>query len=138
MKNRGHSGVWMLVMAMSIQLALPLSAQAKDDFNGRALFKANCAECHGETGDGGGPASETLAVKPKPLASLTKRNGGVFPEDYVRRIIDGREELRAHKKDSMPVWGTYFRMRHEGIAPDASTQTIIQFLVEHVKSMQVE
>ncbi len=136
MKQCGPVTVCFLAFALTTCLASPLSAGAKNDFDGRTLFKANCAACHGVTGDGDGPVSGTLEAKPKPLATLAKRNGGVFPEDYVRRIIDGREELRAHRKGSMPVWGTYFRMRHDGIAPDASTDTIIQFLVEYVNSMQ--
>lgn len=126
-----------LACAMTISLAAPAAAADKKDFDGRALFEANCAACHGPTGKGDGPAAKSLETELKPLSTLARRSGG-FPEDYVRRVIDGREELRAHRKGAMPVWGTYFRMRHDGIAPDASTQTIIQFLVEYVRSLQVE
>ncbi len=135
---RSLLGTCFLALAMTAPPASPLSAEAKRDFDGRALFEANCAACHGLTGERDGTVAATLGKKFEPLATLAKRNGGVFPEDHVRRIIDGREELRAHQKDAMPVWGTYFRMRHDGIAPDASTETIIQFLVEYVKSIQVE
>ncbi len=128
----------LLAFAMTTSLALPLSAHEKEDFDGRALFEVNCVACHGFRGGGDGPFAEMLKAKIKPLATLAKRNGGAFPEDYVRRIIDGRREFRAHKNHPMPVWGTYFRMRHQGIAPDASTETIIRFLVEYIRSMQVE
>ncbi len=126
-----------LAGAMALSIALPAAAADKKDFDGRALFEANCASCHGLTGNGDGPSAKSLEAELKPLSTLTQRSGG-FPEDYVRRVIDGREELRAHRKGAMPVWGTYFRMRHDGIAPDASTETIIQFLVEYVRSLQVE
>ncbi len=126
-----------LAGAIAICLALPANAADKKDFDGRALFAANCAACHGLTGNGDGPAAKSLEAELKPLSTLARRSGG-FPEDYVRRVIDGREELRAHRKGAMPVWGTYFRMRHEGIAPDASTETIIQFLVDYVRSLQAE
>ena len=127
----------LLASALTISLALPAAGADKKDFDGRALFEANCASCHGLTGNGDGPAAKSLETELKPLSTLTKRSGG-FPEDYVRRVIDGREELRAHRKGAMPVWGTYFRMRHDGIAPDASTETIVQFLVEYVRSLQAE
>lgn len=127
-----------LALALTIPLALPASAADKQDFDGKTLFEVNCATCHGVTGAGDGPVAKSLEVEPKPLATLTHRNEGTFPEDRVRRVIDGRDELRAHRKGSMPVWGTYFRMRHDGIAPDASTETIVQFLVEYVRSLQTD
>ena len=128
----------LLASAIIGSLALPSSAQDKGDFDGHTLFRVNCAACHGLTGDGDGPVAEELKVKIKPLATLARRNGGAFPEDYVQRIIDGREELKAHGYKYMPVWGTYYRMRHQGAGPDASTGTIIRFLVEYIKSMQVQ
>lgn len=126
-----------LTCAVALFLTGPANAADKADFDGRTLFEVNCASCHGLTGKGDGPAAKSLETELKPLSTLAQRSGG-FPEDYVRQVIDGREELRAHRKGAMPVWGTYFRMRHDGIAPDASTQTIIQFLVDYVKSLQVE
>lgn len=138
MKKIDQVRAGLLAFVMVPLWVLPLSAAGKKDFDGKTLFEINCAVCHGATGAGNGAAAQNLEVAPKPLATLTKRNGGTFPEDYVRRIIDGREELRAHRTGAMPVWGTYFRMRHDGLAPDASTETIVQFLVEYVRSVQTE
>lgn len=35
---------------------------------GKALFQTNCASCHGENGDGNGPAAEQLILKPRDFA----------------------------------------------------------------------
>ena len=39
------------------------------------------------------------------LATLSSRNGGVFPFKRVYEIIDGRQEMQAHGPRDMPIWG---------------------------------
>lgn len=41
---------------------------AQDMEAGKALFRTNCATCHGEKGDGNGPAAEQLPLKPRDFA----------------------------------------------------------------------
>ena len=41
---------------------------AEDVGAGKALFRSMCASCHGEDGDGNGPAAEQLVLKPRDFA----------------------------------------------------------------------
>ena len=72
---------------------------------GKQLFQSNCATCHGLSGKGDGPKSQTLPTKPANLTILAKKNGGVFPTQRVYEVIDGRLEVAAHGPRTMPVWG---------------------------------
>ena len=42
---------------------------ASDVANGKKIFTANCAVCHGDKGDGTGPAAAALNPKPRNFAS---------------------------------------------------------------------
>jgi mono/diheme cytochrome c family protein len=138
MRNRNHVKACLLVFPMLGVFTFSTLAQEKADFDAPALYKALCASCHGLKGDGDGPVAGALKVKIKPLSTLAKRNGGVFPKDYVYRTIDGREDIKAHGDRKMPVWGSYYREKHIGAGADASADTITRFLVQYIKSLQVE
>jgi hypothetical protein len=73
---------------------------------GQMNFIANCAECHGADGKGGGPRSAELSTKPADLTLLAKKNNGIFDPGPVFQMIDGRESgNRAHVSKEMPIWG---------------------------------
>lgn len=61
---------------------------------GKNAFQANCMVCHGERGDGTGPASVALNPKPRDLtvSNLTKgkhyKNGG-RPEEMFNTVSNG-------------------------------------------------
>jgi mono/diheme cytochrome c family protein len=78
---------------------------AEDIDLGKTEYEASCAACHGRTGKGDGPV---LRTKPPDLTLIAKRNGRVFPADFLHRVIDGRKTLRAHGTYEMPVWGPAF------------------------------
>jgi len=44
------------------------ASTAQDIEAGKALFQTYCASCHGENGDGNGPAAEQLILKPRDFA----------------------------------------------------------------------
>jgi mono/diheme cytochrome c family protein len=69
------------------------------------LYERFCASCHGEAGFGDGPVAPALKVMIPDLTRMYQRNGGKFPEERVRRIIDGREVFPIHGSRYMPVWG---------------------------------
>jgi mono/diheme cytochrome c family protein len=77
---------------------------------GKKEFESNCATCHGLNAKGDGPQAEFLTTKPANLTILAKNNGGVFPAERIREIIDGRFEVAAHGPREMPVWGREFQI----------------------------
>ena len=109
-----------------------------DDFDSAGLFLSSCAPCHGITGMGGGPVAAALRDAVPRLATLKQRHGGVYPDDYVYGVIDGRTAIRAHGSRIMPVWGTSFSMLHQGDGAETAVKFVIDALVEHIKSLQVD
>ncbi|MEC9340689.1 MAG: hypothetical protein VX663_04340 [Pseudomonadota bacterium] len=86
------------------------SALAQTDVDAQKLraakrdFMKYCSTCHGEEGRGDGPYTRMFRVYPVDLRLLSLNNDGKFPYDYVRQIIDGRKDVRAHGARTMPVW----------------------------------
>lgn len=72
--------------------------------NGATVYKKNCAGCHGNTGEGNGPAASSL--KPKPanfVATSYKDSKGKNPRDYTdAEILDIINNGR--KGTAMPAW----------------------------------
>ena len=81
----------------SLQLAL-----------GKQDFETYCASCHGESAHGDGPVAEFIAIEAADLTKLARKNGGKFPAERVKEIIDGRREVKVHGPRDMPVWGDRF------------------------------
>ena len=76
-------------------------------------------------------------VMRKPPADLTKfaiQNGGVFPSERLRRIIDGRD-VPSHGDRDMPVWGITLRTSHDDGGYD-SVEARIDALVRYIQSLQ--
>ena len=100
--------------------------------NGAALYRANCAGCHGPSGRGG-PAVNTRKAPPD-LTKYAMQNGGVFPSERLAQIIDGRH-VSSHLDRDMPVWGTTFR-RTTKDASDTAVKARIDALVRFLQSIQ--
>jgi mono/diheme cytochrome c family protein len=79
-----------------------------ESLDGRLLFRAYCAACHGADGKGGGPAASSLKTPPPDLTLISRRNGGKFPAAKVQKIISGEDSAPAHGSRQMPVWGPIF------------------------------
>jgi mono/diheme cytochrome c family protein len=94
-----------LLAAQQIKTAPVESTPAGD---GKQMFGAYCAVCHGGRGKGDGPAAEALKKRPADLTQLTRKNNGVFPELKVARFIKGDDVVAAHGTRDMPVWGGLF------------------------------
>lgn len=104
-----------MVTAVLALAALPAAAGPP---SGVALFRADCATCHGLSARGEGPMASVLAVEMPDLTLLSARNGGVFPLARVVAVIDGREALAAHG-GPMPLYGFSLDGRRVSLAaPD--------------------
>jgi mono/diheme cytochrome c family protein len=80
------------------------SAGAETVEQGRALYAAHCATCHGLFGAGDGPMAGVMAIEVANLRRLSAEAGGRFPLRRAIATIDGRTELRGHG-GPMPVYG---------------------------------
>ena len=111
-------------------LQQPSSGQADP---GAQLFRTYCASCHGTRGRGDGPAAGQMRKLPPDLTTFTKRNGGVFPDERVRQILDGRG-VGAHGDRDMPVWGDAFQVR-DGLTAEA-VQARIAAITRYLQRLQ--
>jgi len=100
---------------------------------GRTLYVDHCASCHGASGRGDGPAADSMRRTPSNLTLYSQRNGGVFPSERLRRIIDGRG-VGAHGSVEMPVWGAVFNA--SGAGGEAGARARIDAILAHLQSIQ--
>ena len=115
----------------------PLFAQAFDEYSGQETYMRFCAACHGESGRGDGPVADGLPIAVPDLTGLRKRRGNNFPEEVLRKIIDGQETVVVHGTRYMPVWGYEFWVE-EGADAAAKERVdiIVDNLVEYLRSIQ--
>ncbi len=104
--------------------------------DGKEMFRAYCAVCHGPQGKGNGPAEQALKMPPADLTILARENGGKFPELRVYGVIQGDSEMAAHGSREMPVWGSVFRDISRGSGAEVNLR--LRNLTKYVESMQVK
>jgi mono/diheme cytochrome c family protein len=101
---------------------------------GSQLFRTYCGSCHGTDARGSGPLAAQLRRPPPDLTTFTMRNGGLFPSERVRRIIDGRD-ITSHGDSAMPVWGDAFRRSRDGLT-EAAVAARIGAIVRYLEAIQ--
>lgn len=85
------------------------SVRMIESLDGRALYHAYCAACHGSDGRGGGTMAASFKVPPPDLTKIAARNHGIYPAVRVEGIISGEVEVPGgHGTRTMPVWGPIF------------------------------
>ncbi|HKB94715.1 MAG TPA: cytochrome c [Gaiellaceae bacterium] len=138
-----RSDHWLPVVSGALLLAAFGALAAADErptysaAEGRHTFETFCTNCHGSDGRGDGYMVSELKTRPADLTRLAEHHGGVFPEDEVRRAIDGRTEIRAHGRRDMPVWGDIFVWpEHESAERRAEVEQRIGELVAYVRTLQ--
>jgi cytochrome c553 len=96
--------------------------------DGAMIFRFYCVPCHGPIGRGAGVMAGQLRRMPPNLATLAIRNGGVFPAERTRQIIDGTGPA-AHGSREMPVWGPQFeRLSLGGTSGQDRINAVMRYL----------
>ena len=102
--------------------------------SGQEMYTAHCAVCHGNEGEGNGPAAQALKVPPPDLTILARKNNNSYPYDRVRSAIAGDVRLPIHGSKEMPVWGELFWSMSQGHSSEV--QLRINNLDKYIESMQ--
>jgi hypothetical protein len=103
---------------------------------GRVAFRVYCSNCHGQAARGDGELARYLRARPADLTRIAERYDGRFPEDWIRKKIDGREAVRGHGMQEMPVWGLNFREPETPGDPEARVTARLDELVAYLRSIQ--
>ena len=130
------AGFFTLIMIAAL-LPLSVNAQAFGEYSGEETFLRFCAACHGEKGHGDGPVAAGLPITVPDLTLIRRRLGDKFPEETLRKIIDGRNVVIYHGTRYMPVWGYEFWVE-EGADDEAAerVELIITNLIDYITSIQ--
>jgi DMSO reductase family type II enzyme heme b subunit len=108
----------LVVVASIVAGVAPALGQAGDAAAGKAVYERKCALCHGEKGDGKGPAAELLVPRPRDFTSgvykiRTTANKTPTDQDVFRIITDGMPGT------SMPAWA---------VLPDKDRWNVVAYL----------
>src|SRR5262245_28731916 len=79
-EGRMKPRILMTLMALGASFATPMYAAAED---GAAVFKAQCAKCHGESGQSDTPASKALKV---PMLKGDSKVAAMSVDDIVKSM----------------------------------------------------
>lgn len=90
----GHDGAHWTAPDAAQKLENPFPKTKNNIQAGRSLFQTNCAQCHGEFGEGNGPMAKNL---PKPPANLRAMAGQHPDGDFFWKIQHGRGAMPAFK-----------------------------------------
>lgn len=121
--------------------AAAAGAQQRSDL-GKLEYEGNCMSCHGAGARGDGPYSVNLKLPVPDLTLLAQRNAGVYPAERVRRVIDGRDDIKGHGGRQMPIWGVRYGQRAaeyfrgEVSDPETFTAQRVQALAEYLRTLQ--
>lgn len=139
MKAHARHAAFAVIIALILLAIATVAARAQDfsGYSGAELYSRFCASCHGAKGYGDGPVAATFKIIVPDLTRIARRHGGTFPEEQVRKIIDGRKTLPPHGSREMPVWGFEFYAQNAD-KPDSQRRTdeMVARLTEYLRSLQ--
>jgi mono/diheme cytochrome c family protein len=80
--------------------------------SGQVMYQEYCAACHGNHGDGRGPAARAMKGPVPDLTAMAQRNGGKFPYNRFELILRVGAEGTVHPSGQyagqMPAWQPLF------------------------------
>lgn len=139
MNRHSRHVVIAVVIALLLLVIATVAARAQDysSYTGEQLYMRFCASCHGDKGQGDGPVAAAFRIEVPDLTRIAARRGGEYPEEQIRRIIDGREVLPAHGTRVMPVWGfEFYAQNMDEKDAAARTEAMVNRLTDYVRSLQ--
>ena len=102
--------------------------------SGQEMYGQYCAGCHGNDGQGLGPAAHYCSVPPARLALLAMRNHGVYPSNHVSQVLHSGTGKRPEGQGYMPVWAPLLQSMNGDKLE--TTETRIANLTEYVRTLQ--
>ena len=107
--------------------------------SGAALFRINCAGCHGTDARGNGPIAEFISAPVADLTRISVRNAGQFPTERIFQVIDGQSASTVHGVRHMPVWGyEFFGSESDDAKAHLNATQKVDRLVMYLRTIQVE
>ncbi len=103
--------------------------------DGKAMYTAYCASCHGAAAKGDGPANAALKTPANDLTKLARNNGGTFPMAHVQEVIRNAD-TPAHGSKDMPIWGPVFRNLSQG--SQGQVELRIANLAKYLETLQTK
>ena len=102
--------------------------------DGKELYVAYCASCHGMDAKGKGPVASALKNPVPDLTLISKRRNGTFPVSDLEKMILGETSMNViHGTHEMPVWGPVFQK----VENDQDLGLVrVRRVVEYLKSRQ--
>lgn len=82
-----------IFLLSTLAIASQPTKRAKDVDRGGELYKQNCWMCHGELGEGNGPASASMAT---PSPAISGALAGSAYTAALRAIMDGKGDMPAY------------------------------------------
>jgi len=106
--------------------------------SGAALFRINCAGCHGTNARGNGPIAEFINAPVPDLTRISVRSGGEFPTERIFQVIDGQSGSSVHGVRHMPIWGyEFFGSEEDDAKAHLEASQKVDRLVMYLRTIQV-
>ncbi len=86
---------WVLAFILTLTLSAGSGFAQGNLIRGRALYGANCASCHGESGKGDGLRAADLQQKPIDFTD-PQVMGAITPQKFERSVVQGLPNIPEH------------------------------------------
>jgi len=131
-----------ILLAMCISLTACVNRQCLDTpgtASGAALFRINCAGCHGTDARGNGSVAEFINAPVPDLTRISVRNGGEYPTERIFQVIDGQSGTNVHGERHMPIWGyEFFGPEADDAKAHLTASQKVDRLVHYLRVLQAE